>query len=188
MTEACIHIANLFYLTSFIGRDMLWLRAFTCCGLVFGIIFFTTCQPTPMYGPTFWHAAFLVINLYQIRHLLGERRRLRLTSEQEAMSRAMLDGLSDEELVNTLTHAVHSGGDDVELLTTDADRELSADEIAMRDIAFSRLCRGELINLLARRLWTCPPEPQTRWRPRMNRRAERPMSPERTRISHAARE
>jgi hypothetical protein len=188
MTDACIHIANLFYLTSFIGRDMFWLRAFTCCGLVFGIIFFTTCQPTPMYGPSFWHAAFLAINLYQIHHLLGERRRLRLTSEQEAVSRTLLDGLSDEELVNTLTHALYSGGNDVELLTTGAGRELSDDEIAMRDIAFSRLSRGELINLLARRVWTSLPEPQTGWRKRVNRRAERPGSRESTRLSEASTE
>lgn len=72
-TDACIHIANLFYLASFAGKDMLRLRVLTCCGLIFGIVFFTTCQDDPMYGPTFWHFVFLAINLYRIVCLLRER-------------------------------------------------------------------------------------------------------------------
>ena len=73
MTDVCIHIANLFYLASFVGRDILFLRLLTVCGLLFGIVFFTTCQKDPMYGPTFWHVVFLVINVFWIVRLIRQR-------------------------------------------------------------------------------------------------------------------
>ena len=73
MFDPCIHIANLFYLASFVGKDMLRLRILTCCGLLFGIVFFTNCHETPMYSTTFWHCVFLAINLYRIFCLLQER-------------------------------------------------------------------------------------------------------------------
>lgn len=153
MSDWCIHIANIFYLMSFVGRDMLWLRVLTCCGLAFGIVFFTQCQPTPMYGPSFWHVTFILINFYQIHHLLAERKRLRLNRQQEAVGRAMLEGLSDVELADSLAHAVQSGGKDVEIFTNDDGHRLTTDEAALRDIAFSRLSRTELINLLSRSMW-----------------------------------
>ena len=68
LVELCIHLANAFYLVSFLGRDILWLRALTCCGLALGIVFFT-CQQTPMYGPTMWHVIFLFINGFMIWRL-----------------------------------------------------------------------------------------------------------------------
>ena len=42
-------------------------RVVDCCS---GIVFFTTCQKDPMYGPTFWHVVFLLINFYQIGEIL----------------------------------------------------------------------------------------------------------------------
>ena len=73
MSDACIHIANLFYLASFAGKDMLRLRILTCCGLLFGIAFFTTCHEQPMYSTMFWHVVFLSINVFRIFSLLRER-------------------------------------------------------------------------------------------------------------------
>ena len=73
MVELCIHAANLLYLASFLGRDVLTLRALTCAGLALGLIFFT-CRPEPLYGPAFWHVAFLVINAIQIARIVRERR------------------------------------------------------------------------------------------------------------------
>src|SRR3954447_8637030 len=92
LVELCLHLANLFYLASFLGRDMLWLRALTCVGLGLGIVFFG-CQATPMYGPMAWHIVFLVINGMQIRRLVQERRRLCLTEEQRRVGEATFDHL-----------------------------------------------------------------------------------------------
>jgi hypothetical protein len=158
-------VANVFYLASFVGRDMLWLRVLTCGGLLFGIVFFTHCQPLPMYGPLFWHVTFLGINLWQIRCLLRQREQLRLTREQEALY-AEYAHLSDEHLADLVTRVYHSG---TEALQSAADRrgvQLSSDEQALRDIAFSRLSRTELLNLLARRVWNSV----KRLRPHVRRR------------------
>jgi hypothetical protein len=73
VVELCIHAANLLYLASFLGRDVLTLRALTCAGLALGLVFFT-CRPEPLYGPAFWHVTFLVINAVQIARIVRERR------------------------------------------------------------------------------------------------------------------
>ncbi len=152
MADSCIHIANLFYLASFLVRDMLWLRTMTCGGMIFGILFFT-CQTTPLYGPTFWHVTFLGINFYQILRLQADRRRLQLTPEQEAIRKGILEGMTDEELLNTLAHTVQYRSQEIEVLSEDDSYELSDDEIAFQKIAFGQLSRDELINLLSREMW-----------------------------------
>lgn len=152
MVEACIHVANLLYLASFLGRDMLWLRTLTCAGLAMGLIFFT-CQPAPMYGPAVWHVAFLVINGFQIAALLRERRALALTEEQERVGLATLEHLSREELLNLLTRAIHAKPSTLLELEQAAHQPLTAEERALRDIAFSRLSKRDLVNLAVRRLW-----------------------------------
>jgi hypothetical protein len=152
LVELCIHIANTFYLASFLGRDMFWLRTLTCGGLVLGLVFFT-CQPMPLYGPVAWHAVFLVINVIQIRQLLRERRRLDLTADQRQVAEAALGHLSREELLTLLTHVMYRDPRRVRDIETVCRRELSAEQLALRDIAFSRLSRKELLNLATRRMW-----------------------------------
>jgi hypothetical protein len=145
MIELCCHLANVLYLLSYLVRDMLWLRLLTCVGLILGVIFFAF-QPTPFYGPMTWHVCFLVINGYQIRRLLRDRRRQMLTAKQE--------NLSDDELLTLLTHVMvrkPEGQPDVDAL---AHLPLNKEEQILRDLAFSRLSRGELVNLLTRRLWS----------------------------------
>lgn len=175
MTDWCIHAANIFYLASFLGRDMLWLRVLTCCGLLLGIVFFAHCQPLPMYGPLFWHVAFLGINLWQIRSLVRQREQLRLTGEQAALS-AEFAHLSDAQLADLVTRVYHSGTEALENAAHRRGVQLSPDEHALREIAFSRLSRTELLNLLARRMW----KSVKRLRPRLPHRrshAERALPP-----------
>ena len=152
MTDWCIHFANLFYLASYLGRDMFWLRIFTCAGLLFGIIFFS-CQPMPLYGPTMWSMIFLGINVMQIRGLLAERRRLRLSAEQERAAEESFRKMSREELLNLLTHGLFENQATIENVEALKQAKLSQEEQALRDIAFSRLSRTDLLNLLIRRLW-----------------------------------
>ena len=152
LVELCIHLANLLYLLSFLGRDMLWLRALTCVGLALGIVFFT-CQPMPLYGPTIWHAAFLVINGAQIWRLVQERRQLMLTEEQEKVGEATFHDLSREELLTLLTRVMCENPGGLRDVYRICHQPLSQEERVLRDIAFSRLTRKELLNLLTRRLW-----------------------------------
>jgi hypothetical protein len=153
LVEACLHLANIFYLASFLGRDMLVLRALTCAGLTLGILFFS-CQTSPMYGPTAWHLVFLGINIVQIRRIVLERRDLKLTEEQGKVAEATFAAMSQEELVTLLTHVMYRGPVRPRDIIKVCHENLTPEERALRDIAFSRLSRDEVTNLLTRKLWT----------------------------------
>jgi hypothetical protein len=152
VVDLCIHVANIIYLVSFLTRDMMWLRILTCCGLVLGVVFFT-CQPAPMYGPTVWHLAFLLINGVQIRRLVLERRRLNLSKERERLAQEAFKDLSRDEMLNLLTRAMCAQAERLPDLRQAARQPLSEDEQVVRDIAFRGLSKKELVNLLTRRLW-----------------------------------
>jgi hypothetical protein len=152
VVEFCIHAANVLYLASFLGRDMLWLRTLTCAGLVLGLMFFT-CRSEPLYGPAVWHVAFLGINGYQIIAIVRERRALALTEEQERVGQAALEHLSRDELLNLLTKAVQSKPETLRDIDKASKAPLTPDEQVLRDIAFRRLSKRELVNLAVRRLW-----------------------------------
>lgn len=166
VADWCIHAANVIYLVSFLTRDMMWLRLLTCCGLGFGIVFFT-CQPAPMYGPTAWHVVFLLINAVQIRRLVYERRRVSLSEDRARVAQAAFKDLSRDEMLNLLTRAMCAQAEKLPDLRRAAREPLSEDEQVVRDIAFRGLSNKELLNLLTRRLWNSlwwvnP----TRWRAR----------------------
>jgi hypothetical protein len=152
LVESCIHLANLVYLLSYLDRDMLHLRVLTCVGLMLGLVFFT-CQPSPLYAPTAWQVVFLVINAVQIRRLVRERRRLRLTEEQERLGEATFHDLSREELLTLLTRVMYEKPERLRDIDRLCEPPLNKDEVVLRDMAFSRLSRQELLNLLTRRLW-----------------------------------
>jgi hypothetical protein len=153
LVDLCIHVANILYLVSFLTRDMMWLRILTCGGLVLGVLFFT-CQPAPMYGPTVWHVTFLLINCVQIRRLVLERRRVRLSEERERLAREAFKDLTRDEMLNLLTRAMCAQAEKLPDFRQAARQPLSEDEQIVRDIAFRGLSNKELVNLLTRRLWS----------------------------------
>jgi len=152
LVELCIHVANIFYLASFLVRDIFWLRILTCVGLVLGVIFFT-CQSTPMYGPTVWHVVFLGINALQIWRLIIERRKRMLTAEQQQIAEAAFRDLTRDQLLTLLTRAMCDKPERVRDLRRVTQKPLNDDERLVRDLAFSHLSRKDLLNLLTRRLW-----------------------------------
>lgn len=152
MTDICIHVANLFYLASFLNRDMLWLRVLTCSGLLFGIIFFTTCA-NPLYGPAAWHAVFLVINIYQIYRLIEERRVTNLPPSKERVSNEAVADLSRESLVNVLAQEMTGKADRRCDLKSISQQELDDSARVLKQMVLERLSRREIINLLSRRMW-----------------------------------
>lgn len=152
MTEFCIHIANVFYLVSFLHRDILWLRVLTCIGLTFGIVFFTTCA-TPMYGPAGWHGVFLFINFYQIYRLVEERQTTNLDTEKELIGVQAVDDLSRDTLLNVLAHEMSGSADQRRDLKTISKQELDDEAVVLKRLVLERLSRREIINLLSRRMW-----------------------------------
>ena len=152
MGEYCIHVANIFYLVSFVNRDMMWLRILTCLGLSFGVVFFTTC-PTPMYGPTVWHVVFLVINAYQIYRLIIERRETNLDPNQELIGEVALEGMEREDLVCLLAQELGGSLDKRKTPEESAQATLEESELVLKQLVLDRLSRKELVNLLTRRMW-----------------------------------
>jgi hypothetical protein len=152
VVEFCIHAANVLYLMSFLARDILWLRLLTCLGLVLGIVFFT-CQQNPLYGPTVWHAVFLVINGVQIGRLIKERRRLMLPPPLEKAAEAACRDLTRDQLLALLTRAMWSHPDTMRDVRRTLRQPLSNEEQVVRDLALGHLTRKEMLNLLTRRLW-----------------------------------
>lgn len=152
LADACIHVANLFYVASYLSRDILWLRFWTCCGLTFGIVFFCT-QSQAMFAPASWMALFLALNVVQIGRVVNERRHIRLTPRQECIGARMLEHLSRDELLNVLTKSMCENRTEVSLIER-ADRiTLDADQRIVRSLAFEHLSNAELVNLIVRRFW-----------------------------------
>lgn len=181
MAEWTIHAANVIYLASYLTRDMMWLRLLTCCGIGLGIMFFA-CQPVPLYGPCVWQLVFLGINMVQIRRLVLERRRVKLSDERECVAREAFKDLNRDEMLNLLTRAMYAQAEKLPDLRQAAREPLSEDEAIVRDIAFRGLSNKELLNLLTRRLWTSlwwmnP----ARWRLRRTDVIMPPAAPERDR-------
>lgn len=152
VADACIHVANLFYVASYLSRDILWLRLWTCCGLTFGIVFFCT-QSQAMFAPATWMGVFLAVNVVQIGRVVNERKHMKLTPRQERVGARMLEHLSREELLNILTKSMCENRTEVALIEH-ADRiELDADQRIVRTMAFDHLSNAELVNLIVRRFW-----------------------------------
>jgi hypothetical protein len=152
LVELCIHVANIFYLASFLVRDIFWLRIFTCIGLVLGVIFFT-CQANPLYGPTVWHVLFLGINALQIWRLVVERRKRMLPLEQQRIAETAFGELTRDQLLTLLTRSMCDRPELIRDLEQVVRKPLTDDEQLVRDLAFSHLSRKDLLNLLTRRLW-----------------------------------
>ncbi|MFL5330786.1 MAG: hypothetical protein ACJ8C4_17945 [Gemmataceae bacterium] len=169
MIEYCLHAANLFYLVSFLARDILWLRTVTCAGLILGTVFFS-CRPAPLYGPAIWHIVFLAINFYEIARLVRERRRMILTPEQRALAEIAFKNLTHAEMLNLLTRAICSPKACARDLRAAAQLPLTEDEQFMRDIALRGISRREMVHLLVRRLWR-PLRWMNPWRHRQPARA-----------------
>ena len=151
-TEACIHIANLLYLASYLCRDILYLRALTCAGLGFGIVFFCS-RTQAMFTPAAWMGVFFVVNLVQIARILRERRARQLSPEQIEAKRLLLQRLSREDLLNILTKSICDSDRCATLLERSQEIELDEEQQLLRNMAFERLSSEELMNLLIRRFW-----------------------------------
>ena len=150
--DNCIHIANAFYLGSYLCRDILWLRVLSCAGLIFGIIFFC-CQAEAMFAPASWMGVFLVVNFVQILRTIRERSDTRLSADQEEIGSLLLQRLSREDMLNILTKSMCDSDRRSKLLEKSKEITLNEEERIVRNMAFDRLSDQELINLIVRRFW-----------------------------------
>lgn len=160
--DHCIHIANLFYLGSYLCRDILWLRVLTCAGLVFGIVFFC-CQAEAMFAPASWMLLFLVVNCAQIIRTVRDRNDTRLNAAQQEIADLLQCRLSRQDLLNVLTKSMCQSLRGAHLLERTDKIELNREERIVRDTAFDRLSDQELVNLIVRRFWPSIRRRRTGW-------------------------
>ncbi|GAA5510949.1 hypothetical protein [Novipirellula caenicola] len=160
--DHCIHVANLFYLGSYLCKDILWLRVLTCAGLIFGIIFFC-CQADAMFAPASWMSLFLVVNVVQIVRTLRDRYDTRLSPSQQEIGDVLLKRLTREDMLNVLTKSMCQSNRRSQLLEQIHAIRLSREERIVRDTAFDRLSDQELVNLIVRRFWPSIRRRRTGW-------------------------
>lgn len=165
-SDTCIHIANVLYLSSYLCRDILWLRAFTCAGLVFGIVFFCS-QTQAMFAPASWMMLFLAVNLYQMVRTILARRGNQLSPEQQEIAQLLCERLSRDDMLNVLAKSMCRSSRASSLLEKHEAVRLNQEERFVRETAFEKLSDHDLVNLLVRRFWSSIRRRKTGWfRPR----------------------
>jgi hypothetical protein len=96
-----IHIANAIYLCSYLVKDILWLRVLTVvAGLV--LLGYYLWMPAPVWAAMAWNVIFSVINLWQIRLLLLERRPVRLRPDELLLYQLAFRRLTERDFAKLL--------------------------------------------------------------------------------------
>ncbi|AKV00069.1 Cyclic nucleotide-binding domain protein [Labilithrix luteola] len=96
-----IHVANVFYLLSYLVKDILWLRVLAVLGGSILVVYYAT-FPTPLWAPIGWDAVFLTTNLVQIGILIRERRPVRLEPAEMRLYEHTFRSLTPHEFVKVL--------------------------------------------------------------------------------------
>jgi hypothetical protein len=97
-----IHAANILLLIAYSVRDVLWLRLFAVAASLIAIPFYLF-QPTVLWAPLAWSVVFAAINLFQSWLLFVERRPVKLTAEEEEISRLAFQGLPPRKVLQVLS-------------------------------------------------------------------------------------
>lgn len=96
-----VHVANLLYLTSFMMRDILWLRVLTVIGASFLLPYYYF-QAEPLLPAIYWNLAFIALNLYWIGRILLERRPVRLSADEVQLCNLVFHSLTPQEMLKLL--------------------------------------------------------------------------------------
>jgi hypothetical protein len=99
--EFLIHFANGLYLTSYLMRDILWLRIFT---IVAGscLMFYFYTLPEPLLTPVYWNSVFVILNIAWVAHLLRQRRPVKLTADEQELCNLVFRTITSREMINLL--------------------------------------------------------------------------------------
>src|SRR5215217_1771129 len=96
-----IHATNILLLIAYSVRDVLWLRLFAVAASLIAIPYYLL-QPTTLLPPLLWSVVFAAINLFQSWLLVIERRPVKLTAEEEEISRLAFEGLTPRKVLQVL--------------------------------------------------------------------------------------
>lgn len=96
-----IHVANVFYVLSYLVKDILWLRLLTVLGGGVLLAYYVA-MPTPLWAAIGWNVLFLSINFWQIRVLLLERRPVVFTPDELRLHQLSFRALTPREFKKLL--------------------------------------------------------------------------------------
>jgi len=99
-----IHIANAFYVGSYLVKDILWLRVLTVVGGLVLLAYYAF-MPMPLWAAFAWNILFLSINVAQIRTLLLERRPVRFETHEGRLYQLAFRSLTPHEFAKLLAIA-----------------------------------------------------------------------------------
>ena len=119
--EPLIHIANVLYLTSYLMRDILWLRIFTviAAGCLIMYLYF---RPDPLMTAIYWNLVFTMLNLYWITRLLLERRPVKLTEDEQRLCHLAFRSLTPREMLKLLKLATWEQASPGECFVSEGDK------------------------------------------------------------------
>ena len=75
--DILIYVANGLYLSSYLVRDILYLRSLTIVAIVCLMLYFAS-RPEPLMEVVYWNGLFLVLNAGQLGYLLRDRLGMRV--------------------------------------------------------------------------------------------------------------
>jgi hypothetical protein len=94
-----IHVANLLYLSSYLVRDILWLRVLSVAAGLSLLPFYWTVNSSPLWEPIAWNVLFASVNLVQIGILVWERRPRRLQGTEQFLHQTVFPELTAGEFL-----------------------------------------------------------------------------------------
>jgi len=114
---ALLHVANLFILVSFAVRDILKLRILSMCAAVAFITWFAFALEEPVWASIVWNVLFILINAWQVAHIVGERRPVALSERERRAKSLAFPGLEDRKVARLLEIAEWRDVTDEDLVT-----------------------------------------------------------------------
>jgi hypothetical protein len=99
-----IHVANVFFVLSYLVKDILWLRLLSVLGGVVLLVYYLV-MPAPLWAAIGWNLLFFSINMWQIRILLLERRPVVFTPDEMRLHQLSFRALTPREFAKLLTLA-----------------------------------------------------------------------------------
>jgi len=95
-----IHSANILYLVSYLVRDILWLRLLT---VVAGATLMPYYYLNELWPPVIWGVAFILINGWQIRQLLMERRPVDMSERERELYQKVFRSFRPRDFIKLLS-------------------------------------------------------------------------------------
>ncbi len=107
---ALFSCANLCYCAAYIVRDIFWLRVLSVIAGAMTFPYFIF-QQEVLLSALFWQAAFVLINLVNIAHLIYSRRTVPMTEQQQHLKNMVFRNLTPRETVEILNLATWHDSD-----------------------------------------------------------------------------